>query len=271
MSSSSLSAAEIAQIEMIERDAWLDMFAAPSKEVAAKLGLEHRALDGGALLISRTLDNLQFNRLASLGVTAPVREETFDAAIAAFGNAGVRNWVVHVAEGATSLLELCRRRGLVPHARTWAKFVRGPDKPEARTSLAIERIGREDAAAFGSVASKAFGMPPLTAEWLASIVGRPRWHCFMACEGGVPIAAGVAFIDGKAAWLGIGGTLASHRGRGAQSALLAARIEAAAREGCTVLTTETGVPHPGEAAPSYGNIQRAGFRLAYARPNFCRP
>jgi GNAT superfamily N-acetyltransferase len=55
-------------------------------------------------------------------------------------------------------------------------------------------------------------------------------------------ATGAAFIDGKACWIGVGGTLASHRGRGAQSALLAARIETATHEGCTTLTTETGVP-----------------------------
>ncbi|KAB2911885.1 MAG: GNAT family N-acetyltransferase [Hyphomicrobiaceae bacterium] len=262
---------EVAQIETIERDAWLDMYAAAPAHVAAGLGLEHQVLDDGALLISRALDNLQFNRLASLGVLSPVRQDTFDAAISAFDRAGVRNWVVHVAEGAPSLEEMCRRRGLVPHRRTWAKFVRGPDKLDVGTSLAIREIGPEAAAAFGSVAAQAYGLPPATAEWLAVVVGRPRWHCFMAFDGAVPVATGAVYVDGTSAWLGIGATLASHRGRGAQSAVLAARIQAAAHEGCTTLTTETGVPHPGESGPSYGNIQRAGFRIAYLRPNFCRP
>jgi GNAT superfamily N-acetyltransferase len=270
MSATNRTAADIAHIEMIERDAWLDMYAAAPRAVEAELGLEHRIIDGAGLLISRRLDNLQFNRLASLGVSTSVREETLDAAISAFDGAGVRNWVVHVAENATSLPELCKRRGLVPHRRTWAKFVRGPNKLDTRTSLAIRKIDRAEAAAFGSVAGKAFALPPVTAEWLAAVVGRPRWLCFMALERGTPVAAGAVFVDGKAAWLGLGGTLASHRGQGAQSALLAARIEAAALEGCTILTTETGVPQPGEAGPSYSNIQRAGFRIAYLRPNFCR-
>jgi hypothetical protein len=78
------------------------------------------------------------------------------------------------------------------------------------------------------------------------------------------------FIDSACAWLGIGATVGSHRKRGAQSALLAARINAAIAGGCTVLTTETGIPHGGEPAPSYANIQRAGFAVAYPRPNLRR-
>ena len=50
----------------------------------------------------------------------------------------------------------------------------------------------------------------------------------------------------------------------------AARINAAIAGGCTLLTTETGIPHGGEPAPSYANIQRAGFAVAYPRPNLRR-
>jgi hypothetical protein len=49
--------------------------------------------------------------------------------------------------------------------------------------------------------------------------------------------------------------------------LLAARINAVIAGGCTLLTTEIGIPHAGEAAPSYANIQRAGFAVAYPHPN----
>jgi GNAT superfamily N-acetyltransferase len=69
---------------------------------------------------------------------------------------------------------------------------------------------------------------------------------------------------------GLGATLAEHRGQGAQTALLAARIEAAREAGAGVLTTETGIPAPGEAGPSFHNIQRAGFAIAYRRANMQR-
>jgi hypothetical protein len=72
-------------------------------------------------------------------------------------------------------------------------------------------------------------------------------------------SAGVRQQFGIAHALGIGATLASHRGRGAQSALLARRTEPAIRDGCTLVTTETGVPHPGEPGPSYANINAPAF------------
>jgi hypothetical protein len=66
-------------------------------------------------------------------------------------------------------------------------------------------------------------------------------------------------------------TLAGHRGRGAQGALPAARIAAGRAEGCRGFVVETGAPQPGEAAPSFRNVGRAGFREAYPRPNLRRP
>ena len=198
---SSPSAAEIAQIEKIERDAWLDMYGAAPKDVAAELGLEHSMIDGGALLISSRLDNLQFNRFLSAGVLSPAREDALDAAIAAFDGAGVRNWVVHVAEGSGPLGRLCEDRGLVPHPRTWAKFVRGPEAAMARTSLTVRAIGRETADAFGAVAAQAYGLPPAVGRWLSALVGRPHWTCSMAFDGEAPVATGATFIDGKSSWL----------------------------------------------------------------------
>jgi GNAT superfamily N-acetyltransferase len=57
------------------------------------------------------------------------------------------------------------------------------------------------------------------------------------------------------------------RGRGAQTALLRARIEAARELGCAVLVTETGEPAGRQPGASYRNIRRAGFEPAYVRQN----
>jgi hypothetical protein len=53
--------------------------------------------------------------------------------------------------------------------------------------------------------------------------------------------------------------------------LLARRIAEANRLGARVAVTETGVPQPGEPAPSYANILAAGFSIAYVRPNWTEP
>lgn len=263
--------AQIAQIEAVERDAWLDIYAAAPSPIRSALGIVQRRVDDGALLICRAIDHLQFNRLGYLGITAPARAEAVDPALADFDAAGVKNWIVHVAQGADLLNTLCAARGLTPHPRTWAKFIRdNRAAPVAATALAIREVGAGEGGAFGAAAAQGFGMPPVVGEWLAALAGRPRWRCFVGFDGDTPAAAGAVFIDGACAWLGIGATVGSHRKRGAQSALLAARINAAIAGGCTLLTTETGIPHGGEPAPSYANIQRAGFAVAYPRPNLRR-
>lgn len=261
----------VASIETIEHLALLDMYEAAPAEVRAALGIDHQAVDGGALLVCSGLDDLQFNRLTGQDVVAPARAETLDRALAAFERASVRNWVVHVAPGAAGLQRMCEARGLVAHPRTWAKFVRDNTPAAASTDLDVREISPREADAFGGVVSQTYGLPAAAARWVSALPGRANWHCVTAFDGATPVAAGAVYVNGPAAWLGLGATLPSHRRRGAQSALLAARINTAARHGCKIITTETGVPHPGEAGPSYRNIQKAGFRIAYLRPNLRRP
>ena len=108
--------AQIAQIEAVERDAWLDIYAAAPPPIGAGVGVVQSRVDDGALLICRAIDHLQFNRLGYLGITAPARAEAVEAALADFEAAGVKNWIVHVAQGADSLNTVCAPRGLTPIA-----------------------------------------------------------------------------------------------------------------------------------------------------------
>ena len=225
------------------------MYASVSPQVRERLGVEQRALGDGVLLICRAIDHMQFNRISNFGVAAPARGEMLDAAIAAYDAAGVKNWIVHVAPGADELARLCHQRGLVAHPRTWVKFIREPRRAEAATSLSVREIAASDAGAFAETATAGFGMPPFAAPLLSAVVGLPRWHCFMAFDGATPVATGAVFIDGKSAWLGIGATLSLHRGRGAQSAVLAARSTRRSMR-LHPAATETGIPHPDEAGPS---------------------
>lgn len=75
-------------------------------------------------------------------------------------------------------------------------------------------------------------------------------------------------MKGDVGWLGIGGVLPAHRRRGGQAALLAHRIAEAARLGARAVVTETGVPQPGQPAPSYRNIIASGFEVTHVRPNW---
>ena len=113
-------------------------------------------------------------------------------------------------------------------------------------------------------------MPDVFRDWLALLPARDGWHCFVAFEGDEPAGAGALYVAGKTGWLGIGATVPEHRGKGAQSALIAKRIEAAAELGCEVVVSETGKPIDGRAGPSYRNLVRAGLEPVYVRPSFQR-
>ena len=261
----------VAALERIEREASLELYANAPADVADELGLGYRRIGDGALILSRKLDHIMLCRLQGFGVDTPATAAALDDAISAFGEARIRNWIVQLAPGADTLAMLVAERGFRRHPRTWAKFVFAGEPPETKTDLTIREIDRRHADAFGEVVRTAFELPPLAGRWIAGIVGRPRFRCFMAFDEEKPVACGAVFIDGVASWLGFGATLAPHRGRGAQSAILAARIRASLDAGVALISTETGIPHHGEAGPSFRNIQRAGFRVAYERPNMRLP
>jgi GNAT superfamily N-acetyltransferase len=109
------------------------------------------------------------------------------------------------------------------------------------------------------------------ASWAGRLVGRSGWSCVMAFDGAAPVATGALFVSGDYAWLGFDATLPSHRRRGAQSALLARRLQEAAARGARLATLETGARLPGRPDNSYRNILRAGFAEAYLRQNLMSP
>jgi GNAT superfamily N-acetyltransferase len=143
----------------------------------------------------------------------------------------------------------------------WQKFEREPAP-----------VSAEADEHFGPVFAAAYGMPAAMGDWIGLLPERVSWHCFAAYEGDeAAVATGALFASAGTGWLGMAGTLPSHRGRGAQSALLAARITHAHELCLDLVTTETGVPGEEGPGPSYRNILRAGLREAYVRPNYRSP
>jgi ribosomal protein S18 acetylase RimI-like enzyme len=76
------------------------------------------------------------------------------------------------------------------------------------------------------------------------------------------------YLHEKRAWIDFASTLPEYRGRGAQSALTARRIEDCARLGGETMVVETAAATPEKGAPSLRNMQRMGFEVAYLRPNY---
>lgn len=260
-------------LERAELEGTVDLFRAVPGHVARELGV--RLEDSGehvCFAVSALSGDRVFNRVMGLGRDRVPTDSELDALARFFADAGVR-YTVALAPG-PSADELAGRlfeRGFMP-TYAWMKFRRGLEAPgSVETDLRIEQVGAEHAEAFGRVVMGSFGLPAAFEDWTAALVGRAGWRCFLAFAGDQPAAAGALYLAGDSAWLSLGGTLPEFRRRGAQSAILGARLEAAAEAGCTFVVTETGEQVEGRPNNSYRNILRAGFEPAYLRPNYLSP
>jgi len=106
---------------------------------------------------------------------------------------------------------------------------------------------------------------------MCATVGRPGWRHYMAWDGDTPAAVAALHVHGQVGWLGVAATLPAMRRRGAQGALMARRIRDGAALGCRWFVTETGQDRPDKPNPSFHNMMRTGFAVAYHRPNFMLP
>jgi hypothetical protein len=266
-------------LERIERDAWADMVAAAPPAFASAIGLSAERRGDALLLGLPAVPFVLFNRAFGFAAGGAAFEDATKADDAEdpfarhFAALGSKHWAVQVAPSALSpkAAAWLRRRGYAPSGADWAKFVRGrASPPRIETALRVVEAGAERAADFARAVREGYGMPPPFEAWLAALAGRPGWRAYVAYDGARPVAGGLVHIAGETAWLGVAATIASARGRGGQSTIMAARIAAALEAGCRIIATETGVPTPQDPNPSCDNMWRCGFRPLYLRGNYAR-
>lgn len=262
-----LSAADLAPLlERAEADAYADLLrAAPAEWRCAA-----DCTDGTWLLLAPPLDILLFNRVIGAGVHSPAREDDVLAWIDRYRRAGVRNFGVQVCPAAKPIeLRTWLARAGLRSADRWTKVYRSNDPVAApATDVQGTRVGHDDAPTFAAVTTDGFGMPATLRPWLASTVGRPGWRHYLAWHERRAIAGAALFVNGEVGWLGIASTVPAARRRGAQAALMARRLEDGRALGCRWFVTETGEELPGRPNPSFHNMMRAGFAVAYARENY---
>jgi len=252
------------ELERIELSAVLDFFAAAPPDVGDAVDLAVFQLGGPAAFSIGAYPNmLLFNRVLGLDDDArlPDLEAWFDSRKCAFA--------ISVRTGAALEGALVARSYRPGHAIV--KFRRDIDEPpQAEASLRIERIDHVRADAYGVVVATVFGIGSPLDRWFAALPTRTGWACFGAFDGDRLVGTGASHVADGLGWLGAAGTLPEARGRGAQSALLAARIGAAGGAGARVLATEV-ERVDGEAGPSFRNVLRAGFKEAYVQQWWVRP
>jgi GNAT superfamily N-acetyltransferase len=220
------------------------------------------------------VDVLAYNRVIGLGLEEPATNAQIKSILRFFSGAGVNRFFIQVSPFArpNDLADRLERNGL-EYYNQWAKLYRktGDSIPEPETDLKILKIDEDYADLFGEIVIQPFGWDSykdILSHLFSRTVGQPGYHHYLALDGNTPVAAASLYVHGEYGSLAMAGTLEKYRGRGAQSALLARRIQDARDLGCRYLFSETAEDTPQKDSTSYRNLRRFGFQLAYLRPNY---
>lgn len=257
-----------ATADAIERAAWQDAFDAAPAADRARLGLE--AIERGPVLVLRApgVDHVLFNRVYGLDRASP--DAMLDSAVAGYTADGIDRFFIHVAAADASGLEArLRRRGVERFHRAWIKLVRGAGPaPAVERPYAIRPPAGHELDDAVRILLDGFDLPDAAAPVLAALANRERWRFVVARDQDRVVASSLAFADSQIAYLAMTATAPSHRGRGAQPALIADRVRWGLERGCRAFVSETGEAVASEPNPSEANLRAAGFAPLAARLNY---
>jgi hypothetical protein len=257
-------------VEFTEAEAWANYYHSAPSSFTQEYGVMAKRSETTWMTMLAKLDWAFFNRISCLGVRQEATEAALDEAVDIFKAAGCKNFMAQVSPLAkpAQLYTWLEQRGF-KRGSNWAKVYRG-NEPATRvkTDLRVAEVGGEFADKFAEIALSAFKMPPELGLLVSCLFGKAGWHLYLAFDGTQPVSAGAMYVTGETAWLGFGSTLATQRKRGGQGAIFNRRIEDGIKLGCKWFVTETGEDTPENPNPSYHNMIRHGFKLAYLRPNY---
>jgi GNAT superfamily N-acetyltransferase len=232
--------------------------------VSPALGATWRDIDGIAALFDGAGSPL--TQTFGLGMAQPADDAALDAVEIFFRSRGaaVDHEVSPLALG--EVLPLLSGRGYVPIELTDVMFrpLTAADDAAPDPAIAITTAGPEAGEAWAQAAADGWSEHPEVVPFVRAL-GAVYPHtvgstCFAASVDGTLAATGVLAMHGGIALLAGASTRPAWRRRGAQSALLAARLRQARRAGCDLAMI---CARPG--SDSHRNAERRGFRIAYTR------
>jgi hypothetical protein len=258
--------------ELTEAEFSVDLFAEASDSLSQRLGLDYLRIGGGvATLMSNDPTGFYWSRVLGLGWEEPITDDMVTEIV---------NW--YRAKGGSSVI--FQVSPLVPQGDwetvleaagftaggSWVKCIRDISPPQAAsTDLKIRRLTEEDGQRYAEVYWAGFEFEnPLFIEWMSRQPKMDHWRTFGAFDGDELAAVGALFLNGDIGGMSGAATLPAFRNRGAQGALIAARVEAAALEGCQWVVSETGAETEDNPNPSLHNLHRHGFTELYDRRNW---
>jgi hypothetical protein len=256
--------------EFAEIEARANYYMSAPAEFLSKYGVKTLRVGSFLVMMIAGLNQEFFNRIVGLGVREKATPLMLDDAIAIMQKAGNKNYLVQICPHAqpATIHEWLLARGFV-RGRDQAKFFRNNSAPiVCPTDLRIKLIAEESATAFADIIITVFNMSPELHPLMRGTVGKPGWRHYLAYAAEHPVAAGAMFIKNGIGWLGFGSTIASQRRHGVQGALIMRRLQDGIDLGCQWFVSETAVASSDKPSPSYQNMLRGGFELAYLRPEY---
>jgi GNAT superfamily N-acetyltransferase len=237
--------------------------------VKARLGIAVDRIGGGVALSVRNDVSGYFSKALGFGFTEPVTADLVDRVIAFYDQNGSPGATLQIApEALPSDWEHIRaRHGLRPSGPWWKLVCSIGDATPRPSELRAGPVAPDQIDEWIRVLLDGFGLPHTLADMMTGGVSAGL-QPFAAWEGDEMVAAADLYVHGNVASLNATATLPTHRNRGAQTALIAARIWRATEVGCRWLVAETGVPEDGTSSPSLNNLKRAGLQPRYARQNW---
>jgi len=173
-----------------------------------------------------------------------------------------------------SLLKILLERGYEPieASNVFARELTEGDAslwPDQSSEVLIQTPEADEVDSYTELVTKCFfedgEVTPELLDIFRSTFYAKGAHFFMAEIDGVPAGGGMMSIHRGVASLGGAVTLPEFRNRGAQKALILARVASAARAGCDLAMVATAL-----GTVSERNVERRGFNLVYERSKLIR-
>jgi len=208
--------------------------------------------------------NSPLSQTFGLGLFTPLTPGVLEEIEAYFhGRGAAVNHEVSPLAG-VEVAALLVERGYKPIEYTSVLY-RGVEAADVDTApIAVRRARPEDSALWSALSAEGWDEHPELRDFLlemgAILAATEGALGFIAELDEEPIATGVLRCDGGVALFGGASTIPRARNRGAQRALLNARMRHAANAGCDLAMM---CASPGSA--SQRNAERQGFRIAYTR------
>jgi GNAT superfamily N-acetyltransferase len=258
--------------EHVELENRIRLHGSAPSSVKTVLGMDSARIGGGvALSMLNDPSGGYWRKALGFGLTEPLTADIVAEVSGFYRSRSSPNALLQVAP---SVLppdwdDICTANGitggqwLIKLACEARHFVPGGSDLRVRPVRADERLTA------ARVLHRSVGMPTgMLEEIFAAASAGDDIDTFAAWDGEEMVAVSRLFRYGDSAEFAGCATLPSHRGRGAQSALLAARAQAAIAAGVRWFITEIDRPDAGENNPSLNNMRRAGFQPLYERRNW---